>query len=99
MADQQELDPNVTGTESTAGQSGPASRVAEGKGKEKQPMQDVSMGEEDSDDEDESGAEGAVCDFSSKLSKFFGLLNPFIGTRAYVPTSIDRLSLSNCTLT
>lgn len=61
MADQQAFDPKVPGTESTAGQSGPASTVAEGKGKDKQPIQDVSMGEEESDeDEDESGAEGAV---------------------------------------
>ena len=62
MADQQELDPNIPGTESTSAQSGPASTVAEGKGKERQPVQDVSMGEEDSDDdEDGSGAENAVC--------------------------------------
>ena len=62
MADQQELDPKVPGTESTAAQSGPASTVAEGKGKEKQPIQDVSMGEDSSeeDDEDDSGAENAV---------------------------------------
>ena len=62
MADQQRLDPTVSGTESTSAQSGPASTVAEGKGKEKQPIQDVSMGEEESDDdEDESGVEGPVC--------------------------------------
>lgn len=62
MADQQGFDPKVPGTESTAAQSGPASTVAEGKGKEKQPIQDVSMGEESSeDDEDDSGAENAVC--------------------------------------
>ena len=72
MADQQGFDPTVSGTESTSAQSGPASTVAEGKGKEKQPIQDVSMGEEESDDdEDESGVEGPVCnpvpsgDFSS----------------------------------
>lgn len=61
MADQQGFNPNISGTEATAGQSGPASTVAEGKGKDKQPIQDVSMGEEESDeDEDESGAEGVV---------------------------------------
>lgn len=66
MADQQELDPKAPGTESTAAHSGPASTVAEGKGKEKQPVQDVSMGEDSSeDDEDESGAEGAVCTYNS----------------------------------
>ena len=67
MADQQELDPKVPGTESTAAQSGPASTVAEGKGKEKQPIQDVSMGEDSSEeDDDESGAEGAVRNPSSQ---------------------------------
>ena len=61
MSDQQ-------GIESTSNQSGPASTVAEGKGKEKQPVQDVSMGEEDSDDdEDDSGAEGAVYTPSTPL--------------------------------
>ena len=62
MADQKELDPKVPGTESTAAQSGPASTVAEGKGKQKQPIQDVSMGEDSSEeeDEDDSGAENAV---------------------------------------
>ena len=71
MADQQELDPKVPGNESTAAQSGPASTVAEGKGKEKQPVQDVSMGEDSSeDDEDESGAEGAVCSPTTSLEHY-----------------------------
>ena len=63
MADGEQLDPTVGGTEATAHQSGPAQTVAEGKGKEKSaPPQDLSMDEDDSDEDDEeSGLEGAVC--------------------------------------
>jgi len=62
MADGEQLDPRAGGTEATANKSGPAQTVAEGKGKEKAaPPQDVSMGEDESDeDEDDSAAEGAV---------------------------------------
>lgn len=62
MADSEQLDPTVGGTEATANQSGPAQTIAEGKGKEKAPAPvDTSMDEDDSDDEeDDSAAEGAV---------------------------------------
>ena len=73
MADQQELDPKVPGAEITAAQSGPASTVAEGKGKEKQPIQDVSMGEDSSeDDDDESVGENAVRIFSFQTQLIVG---------------------------
>ena len=96
MAEQKGFDPTVSGTESTSAQSGPASTVAEGKGKEKQPIQDVSMGEEESDDdEDESGVEGPVCNLiPTKEFSSYSLISP-LGARAYVPTSIG---LRRCTL-
>lgn len=102
MADQQGLDPTVSGIESTSAQSGPASTVAEGKGKEKQPIQDVSMGEEESDDdEDESGVEGPVCNLipTEEISSC-PLISSIGGPRAYVPTSIGLrhgiLTMSRC---
>ena len=92
MADQQGLDPKVPGLESTAGQSGLASTVAEGKGKDKQPIQDVSMGEEESDeDEDESGAEGAVRSFLVQFPTMLRSLIPFAGARAYDPLPMQVL--------
>lgn len=60
MGDNVSTDPTQGGTVTD-----PAQTVAEGKGKGKAETQDVSMGEEDSSSDEETGAEDEVCLFTS----------------------------------